>query len=71
VTHRTRNSGALIWEVLEVVSILKRRYNDGRLTAEVFNVAMGAFKSEVIDSDDFRLASTSDTLILDSLEYVT
>jgi predicted nucleic acid-binding protein len=56
--------------VLEIVSILVRKRNDGRLSEELFDQAMTNFKAEVIDSKSFLITSVNDFLILSALGLV-
>ncbi|MEP7341144.1 MAG: type II toxin-antitoxin system VapC family toxin [Acidobacteriota bacterium] len=53
----------LLLGVLEVVSILIRKRNDGRLDAAHFNQAILNFNAEVIESDDFLTISADDSQI--------
>ena len=50
--------------LLEVISVLVRKRNDGRLSEEQFRIAMAAFRGEVIDDETFSNLSVDDALIL-------
>ena len=56
--------------VLEMVSILVRKRNDGRLDQILFEQAMAEFKAEVIDHEEFLAASVDDVIILSSLDLI-
>jgi predicted nucleic acid-binding protein len=56
--------------VLEIVSILVRKRNDGRLPEALFFQAMANFRSEVIDSVDFSITSIDDSQMLSSLPLI-
>jgi predicted nucleic acid-binding protein len=56
--------------VLEIVSILVRKRNDGRLEQTFFEQAMTEFKAEVIDQEEFLATSVDDVVILSSLELI-
>ena len=56
--------------ILELVSVLVRKYNDGRLSEELFAQAMINLSAEVIDSDDFSTISVSDAQILSALSLI-
>ena len=52
--------------LLEVVSILVRKRNDGRIQEDFFRKALTAFKAEVAQDESFSKLSVDDALILDS-----
>lgn len=56
--------------LLEVVSILIRKRNDGRLARPLFRQAMAAFKSEVITNVAFQKSSVDDALLLLSFDLL-
>jgi predicted nucleic acid-binding protein len=56
--------------VLEIVSILVRKRNDGRLDKILFEQAMTEFKAEVIDHEEFLATSVDDVIILSSLALI-
>ena len=57
--------------VLEVVSILTRKRNDGRLPEPLFAQAMANFKAEVLDAADFSIAPLADSQVLTALPLIT
>ena len=57
--------------VLEIVSILTRKRNDGRISQTLFEQAMIDFKAEVIDREEFAIAPIDDTLAFSALELIT
>lgn len=56
--------------VLEVVSILTRKRNDGRLPEPLFAQAMANFRAEVLDAADFPIAPIADSQILSALPLI-
>ena len=56
--------------ILEIVSILVRKRNDGRLNQTLFEQAMIEFRAEVIDHEEFSAASVSDALLLSALDLI-
>ena len=56
--------------VLELISILLRKRNDGRLSQEAFELAMANFRDEVIDSDSFVTLSISDTQMFGAIALI-
>ena len=54
----------------EVVSILVRQRNDGRLLPKFFHRAMTAFRTEVIVSSRFQKSSVDDEPILSALSFI-
>lgn len=57
--------------ILEIVSVLVRKRNDGRLDRTIFEQAMTEFKAEVIDSEDFAATPVNDGLLLSAVELIT
>lgn len=57
--------------ILEIVSVLVRKRNDGRLSRELFEQAMIEFKAEVIEREEFLAASVNDELLLSALELIS
>lgn len=57
--------------VLEIVSTLVRKRNDGRLSRTLFEQAVIEFRAEVIDDQEFSATSVNDTLLLSSLDLIT
>ena len=57
--------------ILEVVSILARKRNDGRLSQSLFEQAMAEFRSEVVDSEEFLPTSIDDALLLSATGLIT
>lgn len=56
--------------ILEIISILVRKRNDGRLTQALFEQAMIEFRAEVIDHKEFSATSVNDELLLSALELI-
>ncbi len=56
--------------ILEIVSILTRKVNDGRLDRALFNQAMIEFKAEVVDHGDFAATPINDALLFSALELI-
>ena len=57
--------------ILEIVSVLVRKWNDGRLGQELFEQAMIEFKAEVLEHEEFLAASVNDDLLLSALELIS
>ncbi|MBN1889262.1 MAG: type II toxin-antitoxin system VapC family toxin [Thermoflexales bacterium] len=57
--------------ILEIVSILVRKRNDGRLDQSVFEQAMVEFEAEVIDREEFSATPVNDGLLLSAVELIT
>jgi predicted nucleic acid-binding protein len=57
--------------ILEIVSVLARKRNDGRLPPKLFAQAMFELNKEVVDSEGFSVASVDDELILSALDLIT
>lgn len=60
----------LIAGVLEVVSILTRKRNDGRLTPGLFDKVVARFKAEAIDDDEFTIEPITDELAFLALDDI-
>lgn len=60
----------LILGLLEVISILVRKRNDGRLDEKSFHQALLTFKAEVMRSGDFEVLSMGDALVLGSAPLI-
>jgi len=56
--------------ILEIISILVRKRNNGRLNQALFEQAMVEFRAEVIDQDEFSATSVNDTVLLSALELI-
>ncbi len=56
--------------ILEIISILVRKRNDGRLNQALFEQAMIEFRAEVIDHQDFAATSVNDALLLSALDLI-
>lgn len=54
----------------EVISILVRKRNDGRLEEKLFHQALLTFKSEVMQAGAFEILSVSDPMILESATLI-
>jgi predicted nucleic acid-binding protein len=50
----------------EVISVFVRKRNDGTITQGDFSQALMEFRAEVLDSDDFKVVSVDDALIMES-----
>ncbi len=57
----------LTLSVVEVMSILVRKKNDGRLAMTAFDQAMINFRKEVIDAKEFVKATMTDSLVMSAL----
>lgn len=57
--------------ILEIISVLVRKRNDGRLTPNLFAQAMIELNKEVVESEGFSVASVDDGLILSALDLIT
>lgn len=55
--------------VLEIISVLARKRNDGRLPEHLFSQALVELNREILD-DDFSIASVDDTLTLSALPLI-
>ena len=56
--------------ILEVVSVLVRKRNDGRISKTLFEQAMLEFRAEVIDNEEFSFTSVNDALLFSALELI-
>lgn len=56
--------------ILEIISILVRKRNDGRVSQLLFDQAMIEFRSEIIDRDDFSATPVDDDLIYASSNLI-
>lgn len=56
--------------VLEIISVLVRKRNDGRLSPELFTQAMLELNKEVIEDEAFSIASVNDELVLSALDLI-
>lgn len=56
--------------VLEIVSVLVRKYNDGRLSPQLFSQAMLELHREVIENEDFVITAIEDNLIISALALI-
>jgi len=65
-----RRMTALILALGEIVSILVRRRNDGRISTRAFRQAMAEFRVEIAEASDFLLQSASDDLVRMSLALI-
>ncbi len=56
--------------ILEIISVLVRKRNDGRLKQESFQQAMIEFRAEVIEHKDFSVATVNDELLMAALGLI-
>ncbi len=56
--------------ILEVISVLVRKQNDGRLPSHLFTQAMLEFNREIIENEDLPIAPINDELLLSALELI-
>jgi predicted nucleic acid-binding protein len=56
--------------VLEIISVLTRKKNDGRLSSRLFTQAMVELNREVIEAEAFSIASIDDELALSALDLI-
>jgi predicted nucleic acid-binding protein len=56
--------------ILEIISVLVRKRNDGRLSLKLFNQAMVELNQEIIEGEAFSIASVDDELILAALDLI-
>lgn len=56
--------------ILEVISVLVRKRNDGRVSPQLFALAMLEINQELLDNENFDVASVDNTLILSALELI-
>jgi predicted nucleic acid-binding protein len=56
--------------ILEIISVLVRKRNDGRLSTKLFAQAMVELNQEIIEDEAFSIASVDDDLILSALHLI-
>ena len=56
--------------ILEIISVLVRKRNDGRLSAKLFAQAMVELNQEIIEDEAFSIASVDDALVLSALDLI-
>ena len=56
--------------ILEIISVLARKRNDGRLPEQLFAQALIELNREILDDDDFAIASVDDDLTLSALPLI-
>ena len=56
--------------ILEIISVLVRKRNDGRLSLKLFTQAMVELNEEIIEDEAFSIASVDDELILSALDLI-
>ena len=56
--------------VLEIISVLVRKRNDGRLPQKLFAQAMVELNQEIIEDEGSSIASLDDELILSALDLI-
>jgi predicted nucleic acid-binding protein len=56
--------------LLEVVSILTRKRNDGRLTQAAYDQALIEVRAELIERQEFRLSPITDALLFEALTLI-
>ena len=56
--------------ILEIISVLVRKRNDGRLSPKLFTQAMVELNQEIIEAAAFPIASVDDDLILSALDLI-
>jgi predicted nucleic acid-binding protein len=56
--------------ILEIISVLVRKRNDGRLSTKLFTQAMVELNQEIIEDEAFSIASVDDDLILSALDLI-
>jgi len=56
--------------ILEVISILVRKRNDGRIPQALFEQAILEFKAEVIDNKSFLATSVNDIMLFESTTFI-
>jgi len=57
--------------ILEIMSILVRKKNDGRLSMHAFGKAAANFRAEVIDAKEFSKATINDAVVLSAMGFVS
>lgn len=56
--------------ILETVSALVRKRNDGRLSQAAFEQAMVEFSAEAIDHEEFSVTPVNNDLLLSALDFI-
>lgn len=56
--------------ILEIISILTRKRNDGRLNQTLFDQSMIEFRNEIIDNEAFLTTPVNDAVLLSSLDLI-
>ena len=56
--------------ILEIVSVLVRKRNDGRLSPKLFNQAMIELNQELIEEEAFSMAAIDDAVVLSALDLI-
>jgi predicted nucleic acid-binding protein len=56
--------------VLEIVSVLVRKHNDGRLPAQLFGQAMLELHQEIIENEAFVITAIADSLMIAALALI-
>ncbi|NJN68476.1 MAG: type II toxin-antitoxin system VapC family toxin [Chloroflexaceae bacterium] len=56
--------------ILEVLSILIRKRNDGRLKHPLFEGAMNRFKTEVLANPSFLTAPVTDAIVVAAMDFI-
>lgn len=56
--------------VLEIISVLVRKHNDGRLSSRLFTQAMVELNQEIIEDAAFSIASIDNDLLLSALGLI-
>jgi predicted nucleic acid-binding protein len=56
--------------ILEIISVLVRKQNDGRLSSTLFAQMMVELNEEIIVSEAFSVASVNDELLLSALSLI-
>lgn len=57
--------------ILEMIAVLVRKKNDGRLPPDLFAQAVVELNQEVIEDEAFSLASVDDELVMSALNLIT
>ena len=61
---------ALSLSILETVSILVRKKNDGRLPKADFDQVMINLRAELIDAPEFKAATIDDALVFSAVDFI-
>lgn len=56
--------------IVEIISVLVRKRNDGRLSSKLFKHAINELNKEIIEADNFAVASVDDYLILSAVDLI-